>query len=393
MKKLLYFLLFSLLLVSCKDDFDIGKLQDASRLVVYCFPTVGDTTIIMVTKSVPVATAKGERDVLTQQPVDADIIYKVNGEEYPVKKIATEEEAKKIFHSEEEYYNKQVMGQYYVVGKQKAGDNVSVEVNADGLRPVFAATYIPLSVNVRIEKSSFKDVNVYSGLDHIWASFVDEGDLKDYYSVKVRKKHTEGAVIGIDPNHYHYQEPVYVYDVDNYKAINKETPGMVWSFDSLFQANYVVSIDTEKEPVFNQTTKIDEDLGFDDYSYYALSYIFDDHLFNGKKYTLHLNLASIYGNNYYYYSGWDRMFGFTYSVELYKLTPEYYRYLSSINSAQSNSWAEAGIMQVTPTYSNVKGGFGVVAGYNATTDSIRIEPSGDEDDRWTTLGNSKHKGE
>lgn len=392
MKKILYFLLFSLLLVSCKDDFDIGKLQDASRLVVYCFPTVGDTTIIMVTKSVPVATAKGERDVLTQQPVDADIIYKVNGEEYPVRKIATEEEAKKISNSEEEYYNKQVMGQYYVVGKQKAGDNVSVEVNADGYQPVFAATYIPLSVNVRIEKSSFKDVNVYSGLDHIWASFVDEGDSKDYYSVKVRKNHTEGAVIGIDPNHYHYQEPVYVYDVDNYKAINKETPGMVWSFDSLFQANYVVSIDTEKEPVFNQTTKIDEDLGFDDYSYYALSYIFDDHLFNGKKYTLHLNLASIYGNNYYYYSGWDKMFGFTYSVELYKLTPEYYRYLSSINSAQSNSWAEAGIMQVTPTYSNVKGGFGVVAGYNATTDSIRIEPSGDEDDGWTTLGNSKYKG-
>ena len=79
MKKILYFLLVSLLLVSCKDDFDIGKLQDASRLVVYCFPTVGDTTIIMVTKSVPVATAKGERNVLTQQPVDADIIYKVNG--------------------------------------------------------------------------------------------------------------------------------------------------------------------------------------------------------------------------------------------------------------------------------------------------------------------------
>ena len=79
MKRLLYILLASLSLVSCKDDFDISKLQDTSRLVVYCFPTVGDTTLVAVTKSVPVATAKGDRNELCRQSVDAHIIYKVNG--------------------------------------------------------------------------------------------------------------------------------------------------------------------------------------------------------------------------------------------------------------------------------------------------------------------------
>ena len=52
MKTMIYrafsFMLLCLALVSCKDDFDIQKLQDHSRLVVYCFPTEGDTTLVSV---------------------------------------------------------------------------------------------------------------------------------------------------------------------------------------------------------------------------------------------------------------------------------------------------------------------------------------------------------
>lgn len=187
----------------------------------------------------------------------------------------------------------------------------------------------------------------------------------------------QGAIIGVDPHHYRYEEPIHVYNQESYEYINEHTPDMIWNFDSLSQVSYAQAIDTEKEPVLNKASKIDEDLGFDDdYRYYGLAYIFDDHLLNGKKYTLHLTLGSTMysGGDFYYYSSWDKMFGYTYSVELSKLTPEYYRYLSSINSAQNNSWAEAGIMQVIPTYSNVRGGFGVVAGYNTVVDSVRVDP-------------------
>ena len=391
MKKLLYCLLVSLILVSCKDDFDISKLQDSPRLVMYCFPTVGDTTMIVVTKSVPVATSKGDREKLCRQSVDAHIIYKVNGAECPVKRIASIEEARRFsFPGSFSYVEdicQEMVGQYYAIGKQQAGDNIMVEVSAEGFQSVSAATYIPQQVKVGIDELSYEKVSGGSVLDYMQASFSDDGGSKDYYSVQVRKKNMQGAVIGIDPHHYHYNEPVYVYDQYSYEDINEKTPDMIWNFDSLFQVSYAQAIDTEKEPVLNKTSKIDEDLGFDDdYRYYGLSYIFDDHLFNGKKYTLHLNLGSTMysGGDFYYYSAWDKMFGYTYSVELSKLTPEYYRYLSSINSAQNNGWAEVGIMQVTPTYSNVKGGFGVVAGYNVSTDSIRIEPSGDVDNRYTT---------
>ena len=86
-------MLLCLGLISCKDDFAIQKLQDHSRLVVYCFPTEGDTTLVSVAKSLPVASVKGNVDTLSREKVDAHIIYKVNGVEQTVKRIANEEEA------------------------------------------------------------------------------------------------------------------------------------------------------------------------------------------------------------------------------------------------------------------------------------------------------------
>ena len=88
MKTMIYrafsLMLFCLALVSCKDDFDIQKLQDHPRLVVYCFPTEGDTTLVSVAKSLPVASVKGNVDILSREKVDAHIIYKVNGVEQTV---------------------------------------------------------------------------------------------------------------------------------------------------------------------------------------------------------------------------------------------------------------------------------------------------------------------
>lgn len=71
MKTMLYkaisLMLLCLGLISCKDDFDIQKLQDHPRLVVYCFPTEGDTTLVSVAKSLPVASVKGDVETLSRE--------------------------------------------------------------------------------------------------------------------------------------------------------------------------------------------------------------------------------------------------------------------------------------------------------------------------------------
>ena len=75
----LFFFLMSVAFSSCIDDFDVKKLQDTPRLVLYCFPTEGDTTLIVVTKSLPVSSFKGDIDTHSRLPVDASVVYKVNG--------------------------------------------------------------------------------------------------------------------------------------------------------------------------------------------------------------------------------------------------------------------------------------------------------------------------
>ena len=307
MKTMIYrafsLILFCLTLVSCKDDFDIQKLQDHSRLVVYCFPTGGDTTLVSVAKSLPVASVKGNVETLSREKVDAHIIYKVNGVEQTVKRIANEEEAQLFTRSTNSDVLSQLVGQYYVVGKQNAGDKISLQVSAQDFSSVSASTYIPEKVGVELGdvKLEMKSSDGYNSItiDRVEAIFHDNPSSEDYYSVKLR-------------------------------LLNRE-----------------------------KNSKVDDDFGMDDYEYFGNAYIFNDRTINGKTYTLHLDT---YSNSYR-----QSFYSFSYVVDLYKVTPEYYRFLKSINDAQSNSWADVGLMQVTPTYSNVKGGFGVVAGYNISS--------------------------
>jgi len=341
-----YCLMFGILtLVSCKDDFDVNKLQDSSRLVVYCFPTKGDTTLIAVSKSLPVASFKGDMYVQSQQAVDANIIYKVNGVDLPVKRIGSLKEARLFSTSNVEEHLTKLVGQFYVVGKQKEGDYIQVQVSADGFPSVSASTYIPNQVNVQMgdvrfdEKSS--DADSYSRVDKIEVTFQDDASTQDCYSVMVKLRQKEGT-----------------------------------NCDSLSWVTRDIEVSTMGEPLLNKKTKLNDDFGFDDYTFYGNSYIFDDRTINGQSYTLHLEALSAYmhASEYDDRGTWDKVFGYDYIVELYKVTPEYYRFLKSINDAQSNSWADVGLMQVTPTYSNVKGGFGVVAGYNASSSSRHFKP-------------------
>ena len=335
MKTMIYrafsFMFLCLALVSCKDDFDIQKLQDHPRLVVYCFPTEGDTTLVSVAMSLPVASVKGNVDTLSREKIDAHIIYKVNGVEQTVKRIANEEEAQLFTRSTKSDVLSQLVGQYYVVGKQKAGDKISIQVSAPDFSSVSASTYIPEKVEVELGdvKLEMKSSDGYNPItiDRVEAVFHDNPSSEDYYSVKLR-------------------------------LLNREM-------------DRDLGLLTDNEPLLNKKSKLDDDFGMDDYEYFGNAYIFNDRTINGKTYTLHLDTYS--------YSYHQSFYIFSYVVDLYKVTPEYYRFLKSINDAQSNSWADVGLMQVTPTYSNVKGGFGVVAGYNISSVSKFFSSSDSED--------------
>ena len=362
---------------SCIDDFDVKKLQDTPRLVLYCFPTEGDTTLIVVTKSLPVSSFKGDIDTQSRLTVDASIVYKVNGMPQEVKRIENIKEAQSFSQVSDSWALSTLIGQYYAVGKQKAGDKIEVQVSADGLSEVSASTSIPEKVDVNIgdihlkEKSS--DHDVYFSVDKLEATFSDPASTTDYYSVKVTRKQKYGNLKGVPKEGNRWQYDVYANNYQDYLNYLGREDEYEWCFDSLASNIVWPEMVTTSEPLINKKSELDDDFGFDEYKYFDDVYIFNDRTINGQTYTMHLEVNS--NDSYWHtYDGWDRLFGFTYNVQLCKVTPEYYRFLKSINDAQSNSWADAGLMQVTPTYSNVKGGFGVVAEFNVCEASKYIAP-------------------
>ena len=303
------FLLLIALLASCKDDISLPEAGNEAKLVVYCFPSTSDTTYISVSRSLPVKQYKEGMKIKNID--DARSTYTVNGQQ------------RKVTNSGN--------GIYYVVGKQKTGDKIAVTVSADSLPTASAETSIPDTVAISDPKS--RQTKVYNDdyetmmdYEQVMASFKDPSATKDYYAVRVLLKNISAQ----------YSEE-----------------------DSLYyeQYFYYPEINTKNEPLLVSKTNIDDAFGFSD-NYYGGLCIFDDAGISGE-YTFHLN---VYDNNPF----WSHSYGTKRyeRVELLHLTPEYYKFLFSINAEENSDLAQYGLSQLMPTATNVNGGLGVVAGWN-----------------------------
>lgn len=326
----IYALLAVFSLTACKDDFDIDKVKSTPKLILYCMPTVGDTTVIELTRSLPVNTKGSITPV-----VDAHINYSVNGKTAEVINMGD--------------------GSYKAVAHQQVGDRIELTAQADGLSAVSASTTILDAIS--IDNPSVKKVHLYSNYNEqaedfyqISATFTDNASTKDYYAVRV----VSGTIIpkgGI------------IYTQDNWEG---DAPSD--NIDETDTVESVQQIYLESEPLLNGIKQIDYDFGYDNNDYEHF-YLFTDDDINGKTYTLHLNVAYEYGYELIHLpdgSLYSQMVSSYYRVILYHITPEFYHFIHSIGSLDNNDLAKAGLSNIAPSYGNVKGGIGMAAGYQKT---------------------------
>ncbi|HCN53837.1 MAG TPA: DUF4249 domain-containing protein [Prevotella sp.] len=307
MKQILFPLALLCLLSACKDNFHLEGDENVPKIVVYCFPSLTDTTFINVSASSPIKANSNRHDIYSIN--DANIIYKINDIPQTVSFLGD--------------------GNYYVLGSHHAGDKVSMGISAKNFAPVFAKTSMPESTPITINKvidikkydSDYEDVRYFTQLQ---ASFTDDAATKDYYGLIVT-------------NSSYYQSSY----GDTISTIKEST---------------VVDLDISDEPVLHPLQDVDNDFGFSR-NFINNFYYFNDALFNGKTYTLHLNIPkfSYYGDL---------------QVILYKISPEFYRFLKSINDMNNNDLAQKGFSQIIPTVSNIKGGIGIFAGCNESRSNI-----------------------
>jgi hypothetical protein len=305
---------------------------------------------MQVARSVPI---KKYINTVDERTIDnAKINYNVNGKASKIESIGK--------------------GFYKITGLQKKGDNISFNVQAEGLPSVSATTTIPESVNiseptVKEEALYNQDTETTQKFDQITATFTDNSNTHDYYAIRLLVKSYDGYVMVSSENGIQYFQNLETYK-QNYHPAPTDKVSFVY-LDSIYN---VAEINRSSENLLSPISEMDDNFGFSNMSYQNM-YIFDDASINGKTYTLHLNILSniSYGvSTDTRYKSYD--FGNAYQVQLIHLTPQYYYFLKSLNEIRNNDMAKYGLSQISPTVSNVTSGLGLLGGWlTSITDWVK----------------------
>ena len=324
MKKVILLFTTALLVSACEVErhMSIDMLDNESRLVVYCMPSAErDTTIIQVSHSLPINGNHGAYSDAFVPIENCDISYRVNGEARTVVALPMDESTPTV-----------PPGSYYVVGQHAPGDRIDLTVSHEGFPPTSATTVVPAPVSIGpLSMRSVSRLSEYDSRENYYQLMADiEGQPNEYYAVQVEQLVTR---------HYYWADTL--------------------RCDS---SHASIPITTLDEPLLNPLTDADEEFEYDN-SFIGNLYIFaGSSLPDGRPYTLHLDVS------HYGHSG-------TLRLVFYRLTPEYYRFVKSVNDANNNGMAEYGLSTITPTFSNVNGGLGFVGAYAAVvTDWLDVDP-------------------
>ena len=210
-------------LTSCTDHYDLGKLQNPSKLVVYCFPATDDTTYINVTASVGVKKFTDTRGIRTLD--DAQVTYRVNGQKRPVHQLSAllpgVDDAKGVF---------------YVLGGHQPGDRVEIVVSHPDYGEAKAEATVPDAVPVsldRVVSTTEFDPDWYDTrtFHKLLATFTDPAATKDYYAVRVCEKQYAGSATGHVYEGGQEISTWYISNIDDYRRLCEQYPAIEWEVE------------------------------------------------------------------------------------------------------------------------------------------------------------------
>ena len=306
MKKIIY-LILAAILSSCTYHFELDEVDASEKLVLYCFPSNKDTTVIQLSKSVPVS----KREPLDKSVRNADIHFTVNGKEQAI------------------YWNEDSTSSlpaqcYYTLGKWGKNDCLQLQAASTGLPAITAQTVMPDNFplkEIRLAPKGDSDNTL-----QVLLTFKYDGGTNDYYGIRLIKKE------------------ITTKDGDE---------------DVSFQS---VEFDLKDEPLLNNLSDLDEIFMFSNRFFQNL-YIWDDEKIPGKEYTVRLNMD--YQKDYDV--DWDNFsYREEYKIYLYKLSPEFYSYFKTLNNINNNDLGNHGLSPMLHHYTNVSNGIGVVGACQIT---------------------------
>lgn len=317
-----------LLGTGCEKEFDLKMDNDGNIIKVECFPGVTDSIYVRV---VPCVGLKSTYDVSKFKP---SVTLAVNGESVPV------------------FWD----GEYYV-GDRKAlpGDQVKVEVSAEGFESVESQTEIPTPVQgMKLEWDVYditetKVVDVpYDGVN---------------YNLRLRVKLTLDDPAGsVDAYGIQFvREQIYDYQQGGEHYV-----------DTTYHYMAGVTGDMSDNPLLPQNSSV-VSVDFDGYTMntYNSLMMFMDRNFNGK--TVTLEAENRYAEDLHL-SGdvvvnpegatvpYTTDITYRYKIRVYKMTSDFSRYAYAHHQMSENIFAEVGLAPAGYAYTNITNGAGALAG-------------------------------
>ena len=296
-----------IILSSCTYEFNIDDVEAKRKPIIFCMPnTLGDTTLIQVSQSMNVNN-KG-----TNSSAKPDITFKLNGVE---KEIKYTDKATDLLPA----------NSYYVLGKQKEGDKIDMEVSYPDIPTAKSSTVIPQPFPLDKWDMILKDGS-YGKEIQFRISFTDNAETKDYYGIRIINK-----------------ESHWVYYTEYDKISEYDEIWGIW-------------LNLDEEPLLSKKVGFDEIFDITKHHYQDI-YLWDDTMLNGKSYTLHLGT--------YYSEDYDHEYSKTfryYKIYLYRFSEEMYKYLKSVNDINDNELGEYGLAPIRSHYTNIENGIGLLGG-------------------------------
>lgn len=292
-------------ITSCSYSFDISGINADKKLVAYCFPGNGDTTLIQLSSSVPLQSD----DYLISGVKEADIMFSINGESKSIERLAPSQGP-----------------HFFTTEVFKPGDHIQMAALVQNLPPISASTSIPELFGLNKITLKLGHSNNTKCVE-FQINFTDQANHKDYYGIRIEGK----------------QE--------------------IWENDSLVSSFvYPYYIDTNKEPLLKNSTQLD-DLFMPPPDQFQDIYIWDDFNIQGKNYTLK---PGVYyrPNTEQTWNEEKTEYIYRYRINLYTFSEAFYKYLKNINEINNNQLGDSDLAPKRPSYTNIENGFGVLGGYS-----------------------------
>lgn len=287
-----------LLCTSCVHYFELNEVESHSKPVVYAYPGIGDTTFIHLSYSIPLNGVPQAEKMCCRS-----VCYTVEGQSFPVS-----------FNGD---------NYCYVLADYQNEDEVKLEIETQAGERIVSETKVPPPFCM--ERVSMLRKGVNRDVLQFQLTFKDNRARKDYYALKVNRKDCR------------------------------------WT-DGVYSEEIVpVSFDLKEEPLLYRVGALDA-IFMPDRMFYENLYYWCDTWIDGQSYTLKLNTDYVRDFESTDFDGKEIVGKSYYQVISYALSEEFYNYLKSVNGQLNNNMGEVNLSPVWPTYTNIKGGFGLVGG-------------------------------